>query len=136
MTPEARCVTTDTPLTEAARVMQELNVGSLPVVGDDQLIGLITDRDIVVRAIALGRNPSTTKVHEAMSSGLLYIYEDQEAEEAAKLMEYHQIRRLPVLNRDRRLIGIVSLGDLAVGSETEVSGEVLREVSSPSSPVR
>lgn len=136
MTPDARWVSTDTTLTEAARVMQELNVGALPVVGDDQLAGLITDRDIVVRAIAQGRNPSNTKVHEAMSSGLLYIYEDQEADEAAKLMELHSIRRLPVLNRDRRLAGMISLGDLAVETEPDVSGEILRHVSSPSSPSR
>jgi len=136
MTPDATWVSTDTTLTEAARLMQELNVGALPVVEDEELAGLITDRDIVVRAIAQGRNPSHTNVHEAMSSGLLYIYEDQEADEAAKLMELHSIRRLPVLNRDRKLAGMISLGDLAVETEPDVSGEILRHVSSPASPSR
>lgn len=136
MTPDATWVSTDTTLTEAARLMQELNVGALPVVEDEELAGLITDRDIVVRAIAQGRNPSNTNVHEAMSSGLLYIYEDQEADEAAKLMELHSIRRLPVLNRDRKLAGMISLGDLAVETEPDVSGEILRHVSSPASPSR
>lgn len=136
MTPDATWVSTDTTLTEAARLMQELNVGALPVVDDEELAGLITDRDIVVRAIAQGRNPSNTNVHEAMSSGLLYIYEDQEADEAAKMMELHSIRRLPVLNRDRKLAGMISLGDLAVETEPDVSGEILRHVSSPASPSR
>ena len=121
---------------QAAQLMQQLNVGALPVCETDQLAGILTDRDIVVRAVALGREPESTRVSEAMSLGIVYVYEDQDAEEAAKIMQRHQIRRLPVLNRDRRLCGIVSLGDLAVESESQISGEILKEVSSPSSPVR
>lgn len=136
MTLHAQCVSPNTSLTEAAQLMHQLNVGALPVCEKDELSGMITDRDIVLRAVALGRDPETTTVGDAMSLGIVYIFEDQEAEEAAKIMERHQIRRLPVLNRDQRLVGIVSLGDLAVEAESQVSGEILKEVSSPSAPVR
>ena len=116
--------------------MQQLNVGALPVCEKEQLSGMITDRDIVLRAVALGRNPDSTTVDDAMSLGIIYIHEDQEVEEATRIMERHQIRRLPVLNRDQRLVGIISLGDVAVETESQVSGEVLKEVSSPSAPFR
>lgn len=136
MTTNAQCVSPQTSLVETAQLMQELNVGALPVCENDKLAGIITDRDIVLRAVAQGREPDHTKVDDAMSLGIVYIYEDQTEEEAAQIMERHQIRRLPVLNRDDRLVGIVSLGDLAVEAESHVSGEVLKEVSSPSAPVR
>lgn len=136
MTPDAQCIAANATLSEAAQLMQQLNVGALPVCDNDQLAGMITDRDIVVRAVALSREPDGTTVSDAMSLGVIYVYDDQDAEEAAKVMERHQVRRLPVLNRDRRLCGIVSLGDLAVETESQVSGEILKEVSSPSAPVR
>jgi len=136
MTSNVQCVSPQTSLVEAAQLMQELNVGVLPVCDHDQLAGIITDRDMVLRAVARGREPEATTVEDAMTLGIIYIYEDQSEEEAAQLMERHQIRRIPVLNRDQRLVGIVSLGDLAVEAESQVSGEVLKEVSSPSAPVR
>ncbi len=136
MTLKAQSVSPLTPLSEAAKIMAELNVGALPVCENDQLAGIITDRDIVLRAVALGRTPESTTVSDVMSLGIVYIYEDQTPEEAATMMERHQIRRLPVLNRDEHLIGIISLGDLAVETESQVSGEILKEVSSPSAPTR
>jgi len=104
----------------------------MPVCGQDRLVGILTDRDITVRAIAEGCDPKTTKVREAMTEEIFYCFEDQDVHEAAKMMEEKQIRRLLVLNRDKRLVGIVSLGDLAVqtGDRTK-AGTVLEGVSEP-----
>lgn len=131
MTSGAICVAPDESLTEAARMMGELDVGALPICDNDRLAGMITDRDIAVRAIGQGRDPKTTKVRDAMSDGIVYVYEDQDVEEAARLFETKQIRRLPVLNRAKRMVGIVSLGDLAVNGGTSIGGEALKEVSEP-----
>lgn len=136
ITLNAQCVSPTTSLTIAAQLMHQLNIGALPVCEKDELSGIITDRDIVLRAVAPGQDPKSTTVNDAMSLGIVYIYEDQEAEEAAKTMEHHQIRQIPVLNRDQRLVGIISLGDLAVETESQLSGEILKEVSSPSTPSR
>lgn len=132
MTPGVRCVAPDTTLSEAARLMGELDVGSLPICDNDRLAGMITDRDIAVRAVASGRDPKTTKVKDAMSEGVVFIFEDQDVEEAARLFEAKKIRRMPVLNRDKRLVGIISLGDLAVNASAGLGGEALKEVSEPS----
>lgn len=121
---------------EAAKKMESLNVGSLPVCDSRRLVGVITDRDIAIRAVAKGQNPGQAKVSDTMTPNLIYCYEDQEVEEAAKLMERHQIRRLPILNRDKSLVGIVALGDLAVDGSRHVSGEVLEGVSEPAKPQR
>jgi CBS domain-containing protein len=101
-------------LQEAAQKMKQLEVGPLPVCDGERLVGLLTDRDITVRAVAEGCDPTTTKVRDVMTPEVLYCFEDQEVQEAAKLMEERQIRRLPILNRNKWLVGIVSLGDLAV----------------------
>lgn len=117
---------------EAAEKMKSLDVGSLPVCENKRLLGVVTDRDITIRAVAEGRDPASTKVSEAMTPELIYCYEDEPVREAAKLMERHQIRRLPILNREKHLVGIVSLGDLAVETGNEkLSGKVLEEVSEP-----
>jgi CBS domain-containing protein len=125
---------------EAAAKMRELDVGSLPVCDGDRLQGLLTDRDIAVRLVAAGLNPSKTQVREIMTPDVTYCFDDQTLEEAAALMETHQIRRLPILNRDKRLIGMLSLGDLAVrtlGTEgDELAEEALEEISEPSEPHR
>ena len=98
---------------------------------------MLTDRDIVVRIIADQRDPKRTTVTEAMTTGVTYCFEDEDVQKAARLMVERQIRRLPVLNRDKRLVGIVSLGDLAVQTEdTQLSGEVLEYVSEPATPQR
>lgn len=132
MTSGARCIAPESNLTEAARLMAELDVGALPVCSNDRLAGMVTDRDIAVRAVAQGRDPNKTKVQDAMSGGIVFIYEDDDVEEAARLFEAKRIRRLPVLNREKRLVGIISLGDLAVNAGAGLGGEALKEVSEPS----
>jgi CBS domain-containing protein len=116
---------------EAAKLMADLDVGALPVGEDDRLVGMITDRDIVCRALAQGRGPDTP-IRDVMSSEIRYCYEDQSIEDVARNMGDIQVRRLPVLNRDKRLVGIVSLGDIATGNQQpQRSGEALRDVSRP-----
>ena len=131
MTPHARCVCPHESLVLAATLMRDLNVGALPICDNGRLAGVITDRDITVRAVAEGSDPNSTPVQAVMSHDLVYVFEDQEMEEAARLMEVKQIRRLPVLSREKRLVGIVSLGDLAVDGGMQISGEALKEISQP-----
>ncbi len=137
MTPGAECTHPNSTLQEAARMMRDLDVGPLPVCSEkDRLVGMITDRDIVVRAIAEGRDPKTVRVKDVMSPDILYCFEDQSIGEAAELMKERQIRRLVVLNHDKRLVGIVSLGDLAAKTRDKaLSGETLEQVSEPAFPM-
>src|SRR5262249_16280127 len=121
---------------EAADKMKDFDVGPLPVCEGDRLVGLVTDRDIAVRATAEGFDPWTTKVREVMTPGGIFCFEDQDAAEAARLMKDKQVRRLVVLNRDKRLVGIVTLGDLAVETDEEVAGNTLEGVSQPPGPRR
>jgi CBS domain-containing protein len=138
MTRDVEVIGSNAPLKEAAAKMETLDVGLIPVCDGDELKGTLTDRDITVRATAKGRNPSKTKVSDIMSKEeIAYCFEDQEIEEAMSLMEARQIRRLPILNREKRLVGIVSLGDLAVHTgQNELLGETLKEVSRPAVPRR
>lgn len=133
MTSGARCVSPGDSLAQAARVMRELDVGAVPVCNNDHLDGMLTDRDIAIRAVADGRDPQKTTVKETMSPHIIYAFEDDEVDRAAHLMEEHQIRRLPVLNREKRLVGIVSLGDISTRASADLSGEALKEVSRPES---
>jgi CBS domain-containing protein len=137
MTQDPEVVTSDVVLKDAALTMRELDVGMLPISNDDRLVGMLTDRDITIRATAEGRDPTKTQVHEVMTHEVVYCFEDQEVSEAAKLMQEKQIRRLPILNREKRLIGIVSLGDVAVHSgEKGVVAETIKEVSELAAPHR
>lgn len=129
MTARARCIGPNNSLVEAAGLMRELDVGALPVCDEDRLAGMVTDRDLVVRGMAEGRDPYAATVREVMSEGVLSIQADQDVEEAARLMQEKQVRRLPVISREKRLVGIVSLGDLAVNSNPAFSGQALKEVS-------
>jgi CBS domain-containing protein len=131
MTPEARCVGPDTSLVTAAEIMRELDVGGLPVCDHGRLAGMITDRDIAVRAVADARDPTGTTVRTVMSPRIVYAFEDQPVEEVARLMEEKQVRRLPVLNREKRLVGMVTLGDLAIEAGAKLSGKALKEISQP-----
>jgi CBS domain-containing protein len=131
MTAHARCVAPDNTLVEAAGLMRELDVGALPVCDHDRLAGMLTDRDLVVRAIADGRDPNETTVGDVLSAGVVHVLADQDVEDAARIMEEKQIRRLAVLNRQKRLVGIVSLGDIATSSQPAFSGAALRDVSTP-----
>jgi len=138
MTRGVECTRPDASLQEAARKMRQLDVGSLPICGaNERLVGMLTDRDITVRAVADGRNPTEARVQDIMTPDVTYCFEDQDVSEAARLMEEKQIRRLVVLNRDKRLVGIVSLGDLAVKSgDEELCGTALEQVSEPAQPRR
>lgn len=132
MSRDVEVIHPDSMIQEAASKMKKLDVGSLPVCENRRLLGVVTDRDIAVRAVAAGSDPTTTKVSDTMTPELIYCYEDEPVREAAKLMERHQIRRLPILNREKHLVGIVSLGDLAVETGNEkLAGTVLEEVSEP-----
>ncbi len=138
MTAGAKCVAPSGSLQEAARTMKLLDVGSLPVCGDDdRLAGMITDRDIIVRAVAEGLDPRATTVQDVMTPDVAYCFEDQDVRDAARLMQDRQIRRLVVLDRGKRLVGIVSLGDLAVQTgDEQMAGETLEQVSEPVGPAR
>jgi CBS domain-containing protein len=137
MTRDPEVVRSDGFLKDAALRMQQLDVGMLPISDGDRLVGMLTDRDITVRATAKGRDPTTTQIREVMTLEVVYCFEDQEVSEAAKLMQEKQIRRLPILNQEKRLVGIVSLGDVAVHSGAEkIVSETLKEVSEPAEPNR
>ena len=136
MTPDAQCVGPDETLVDAASLMRQLDVGVLPVCDADEVVGMLTDRDIAIRAVAEGRDATTTHVREIMSPGTIFVYDDQNIEEAVHVLERHQIRRAPVLNREQKLVGIISLGDIAVDASAALSGEALKHVSQPAEPVR
>ena len=137
MTRNVEVVHPEATLWEAAQKMAALDVGMLPVCNGDQLVGMLTDRDITVRATAEGRDPKTTKVHEVMTPEVVYVFEDDDVSEAARIMMEQQIRRLVVLNQSKKLAGIISLGDLAVHTgDTQQAGQTLEGVSEPSEPLR
>jgi CBS domain-containing protein/sporulation protein YlmC with PRC-barrel domain len=137
MTDQVEVVHPEATLREAAQKMAALDVGPLPVCNGDELVGMLTDRDITVRATAEGRDPKTTRVYEVMTPEIIFTYEDEDVSDAAQLMTEHQIRRLVVLNRDKRLVGIVSLGDLAVHTgDVQQAGQTLEGISDPSEPQR
>jgi len=137
MTPGVEVIQPEATLQQAAAKMRRLDIGPLPVCDGDQLIGMLTDRDITVRAVAEGCDPNTTTVREAMTPDIAYCFEDQDVHEAIQLMERYQIRRLMILNRDKQLVGMVSLGDLAVSSDDQMRvAETLKHVSEPAKPRR
>ena len=131
MTRDVRLVKPDQPIREAAKLMAQLDIGALPVEENDRLVGMITDRDIAVRAVAAGRG-ADTPIRDVMSGEIKYCYEDQSVDEVTQNMGELRIRRLPVLNRDKRLVGILSLGDLAIDeSARDEAGEALGGISRP-----
>ena len=137
MTRNVEVVNGNASLKEAATKMKNLDVGLIPVCDGDRLKGLLTDRDITIRATANGRDPSKTKVNEVMSTDIAYCLEDQAVDEAVILMEARQIRRLPILNQNKQLVGIVSLADIAVHvGDRDLTGETLEEISEPAEPKR
>jgi CBS domain-containing protein len=137
MTAGVECIEPDATVIEAAKKMQTLNVGPLPVCEEQTVVGMLTDRDITVRAVAEGRDPGATRVREIMTTDVAWCYEDQDLDQAAQLMKDREVRRLPVVSQDKRLLGIVSLGDLAVYAKRGgVAGEVLERVSQPAEPER
>ena len=132
MTPGVEVIAPEASIYEAAEKMSHLDIGPLPVCDGERLVGMLTDRDITVRAVAAGRDPRTTHVRAIMTPDVVYGFEDQDVQDAVRLMEQYQIRRLPVLNRSNQLVGMVALGDLAVHAGTRpVAAEVLEQVSEP-----
>lgn len=132
MTRDVKVITPDMTIGDAAKKMRDGNFGMMPVEENDRMIGTISDRDIVIRAVAEGMDFST-KVRDVMSKGIAWAYEDETVEEATAIMSERQVRRLPVVNRDKRLVGIVALGDIALEhSEIEPAAEALSEISKPS----
>jgi len=130
MTREVEVVHPDESIEDAAQKMRFRDIGFLPVCDDDKLIGVLTDRDIIIRVTAEGIDPRKSLSKDWITTPVVYCFDDQDVKEAAKLMEEHQIRRLVILGReDNRLVGVVSLGDLATNVDDETPGDVLEEVS-------
>ncbi|MCB9149901.1 MAG: CBS domain-containing protein [Caldilineaceae bacterium] len=137
MTRNVEVVRPNASIQDAASKMKSLDIGSLPVCDGSKIHGMITDRDIVIRAVAEGRDSTQTKVADVLTDNLIYCFEDQSVQEAADAMQQYQIRRLPIVNRDKELVGIISLGDLAVDTENEkLAGATLVDVSQPAVPAR
>jgi CBS domain-containing protein len=130
MTQSVRIAGPDQTLQDAARAMASLDAGALPVSENDRLIGMITDRDIAVRGVAEGKGPDA-RIREVMSTDVKYCFDDEEADDVLRNMSDLKVRRLPVVNRDKRLVGIISLGDLAVNGEPAQAGEALGGISQP-----
>lgn len=132
MTRDVQIASPDQSIVDAARMMAECDCGVLPVGENDRLVGMVTDRDIVVRALAQGKPDAP--IREIMSQEVKYCLEDDEVSDVARNMGDLQVRRLPVLNKDKRLVGILSLGDIATTGETqEAAKEALSEISEPAS---
>ena len=135
MTDRPRCVTPDTPVAEAAELMASEDVGSLPILEGDKLVGVVTDRDIVVRAVAKKRNPEGMLVRSVASGDLVTVRPDEDLSEALKLMASHQVRRLPVVDDDNHLVGVLAQADVASGAREKAVGEMVEEISqAPSGP--
>ena len=137
MTRKVETVAPDASLQQAAMAMEAMGVGSLPVCDGLRLVGTLTDRDIVVRGVATGRSPVDMLVQEAMTADISWAYEDEDTEEVLARMQTLQVRRLAVLDRAKTLVGIVSLGDIAVeprAADLKEVGEAIAEISEPSRP--
>lgn len=134
MTPDPACCGPDTTLPEVARLMIQNDCGEIPIVNNlesRKLVGVVTDRDIVCRAVAADKNPAQTKASEIMSTEVVTVSEDADVSECCEKMEQHQIRRVPVLDAQGRLCGIVSQADIARQAGTRETAEVVRDVSKP-----
>ena len=130
MTADVRTVAPTATVREAARLMAEIDAGALPVSEGDRLIGMVTDRDIVVRGVAAGKSAEAT-VGEVMSHEVLYCFDDEDVAAVCENMADVQVRRLPVVNRDKRLVGIVSLADIAAAESSENAGQALEGITRP-----
>jgi len=136
MTRGVECARPTDSVVAAAAKMRDLEIGTLPVCGDHQrLVGMVTDRDITIRTVADGRDAKLTEVRDVMTPNVVFCFDDQDVREAAETMEKNQVRRLVVLNRDKWLVGIVSLGDLATDThDQQLTANVLEAVSQPARP--
>jgi CBS domain-containing protein len=131
MSSDVRITSPGETIREAARTMKEIDAGFLPVGENDRLVGMITDRDIAVRGVAEGKAPDTP-VRDIMTADIHYVFSDDSVEDAASRMGELQVRRLPVLNRDKRLVGIISIGDVSKSDgAADDSGAALRQIAEP-----
>ena len=130
MTNDVQIADPDQTIRDVAQIMARLDAGAMPVGDNDRLVGMITDRDIAIRGIAVGKGPEA-KVRDVMSPDVKYCFDYEEVDEVLHNMGDLQVRRLPVLNRNKRLVGIISLGDLATNGETTDAGEALSGISKP-----
>jgi CBS domain-containing protein len=128
MTPDVTVVGPTTAISEIAKKMRDEDIGATPVVENERLIGVVTDRDIVIRVVAAERDSGSATARDAMSAKLLYCFDDQSVQEVLANMGANQVRRLPVVNREKRLVGVVSLGDLAKAAEAD-AGRALEKIS-------
>lgn len=128
MTPSCEWVSPDCTLQDCAQKMKTLDCGFLPVGENDKLVGMVTDRDICIRAVAEGKDPASCCAKDVMTAKTYYCYDDQDAAEVCNNMSEIKVRRLPVVNREKRLVGIVSMGDLAQACEMQETGETLRDI--------
>jgi CBS domain-containing protein len=131
MTRNVEITNPDDTIEHAAQTMAQLDVGVLPVAENDRLVGMLTDRDIAVRVVAKGKAGRTARVRDAMSHEIKYCFEDEDFDHVVRNMGQEQVRRLPVMSRDKRLVGIVALADIAVESDGEKAGDALAGVSRP-----
>ena len=131
MSRDVQLATPDHSLQSAAQMMADIDAGFLPVADNDRLIGIVTDRDIAIRSVAAGRRPEAS-IREVMSDEVKYCFDDQDAEDVLKNMGDIQVRRLPVVDRDKRLVGIVSITDLAGNGDAREAGEALGDIARPS----
>jgi CBS domain-containing protein len=136
MTADPRSVGLDTGVVEAARILRDEDVGSLPVVRDGRVIGMVTDRDLAVRVVAEGRDPGSARVADVVSGDPVTVRAEQELDEALRLMARHQVRRLPVVEDGDRLVGILAQADVALTGDDERAGEVVEEISRPAGEPR
>lgn len=130
MSKNPQSVSSNDKLSLAAEKMKKLDVGFLPVVDNGKISGVVTDRDIIIRAVANHKNPEEAKVKDCMSSKASCCFEDDDIQKAVNLMEDKQIRRLPIINRQNKLVGVVTIGDLAIQAHNQkLSGEVIEKIS-------
>ena len=136
MTRGVRTLSPKDSLLRAAKTMEELNVGSVPVCDGEQLLGMVTDRDITVRGVAHGKAAESTPLSDVMSKDVRWCFEDDSIDKVVDEMRDAKIRRLPVVDRDKHLVGILSLGDVAAKADSFEAGEALADISEPSEPER
>jgi CBS domain-containing protein len=131
MTTRPRAVTSDTPVTQVAELMEAEDVGSIPVLEGEQLTAIVTDRDIVVRAVARGKDPRGMPVREVFTTEIVTVGPDQDLSDALRIMASNQVRRLPVVDEENRLVGVVSQADVALEAKEKSVGEMVEEISRP-----
>ena len=121
---------------ELARLMREHDIGAIPIGENDRLVGMVTDRDIVCRCVAEGMDTKKATAREVMSKGIVFCRDEEELDDAARIMEHKKVRRLPVINKDKRMIGMLSLGDVSEAGPRDLMGEVMKRVSAHHRPTK